>query len=54
MLRKVVIGSGLVALVPTVKAATPVPAEPSGPEKPPPMRPSDLPIYEAPHSEYGE
>lgn len=54
MLRKVVLGSGLLALVPTVKAATPVSNEPSGPAKPPPMRPSDLPIYEAPHADYGE
>ncbi|KAL0849787.1 hypothetical protein ABMA28_011734 [Loxostege sticticalis] len=54
MLRKVVVGSGLLALVPAVKAASPVQDAPSGPAKPPPMRPSDLPIYEAPHADYGE
>lgn len=56
MLRRVVIGSFGVAavLVPTVSAATPVPAEPQGPAYPPPMKPSELPIYEAPHAEYGE
>lgn len=54
MLRKVVLGSGLLALVPAVKAATPVQDEPSGPPKPAPMRASELPIYEAPHAEYGE
>lgn len=51
MLRKVVFGSGLVSLVPTISAASPVPGEPA---KPPPMRPSDLPIYEAPHADYAE
>ncbi|XP_059049189.1 MICOS complex subunit MIC27 [Achroia grisella] len=50
MLRKVVFGSGLVALVPTVSAASPS----QEPAKPPPMRPSDLPIYEAPHADYGD
>lgn len=54
MIRKVVLGSGLVALIPTIKAATPVQDEPSGPAKPPPMKYSELPIYEAPHAEYGE
>ncbi|KAM3960153.1 uncharacterized protein ACR2FA_005782 isoform 1-T1 [Aphomia sociella] len=51
MFRKVVFGSGLVALVPTVSAASPVQEEPT---KPPPMRLSELPIYEAPHADYGE
>ncbi|XP_045504570.1 MICOS complex subunit MIC27 [Colias croceus] len=54
MLRKVVIGSGLAAvLIPTVGAATPIP-EAKGPSPPPPMRPSELPIYEAPHADYAE
>ncbi|XP_045453760.1 uncharacterized protein LOC123663063 [Melitaea cinxia] len=53
MIRKVVIGSGLVALVPSVSAATPVPPS-DEPVRPPPMKPSELPIYEAPHAEYGE
>lgn len=55
MLRRVVIGSfGVAVLVPTVSAATPIPAEPKGPACPPLMKPSELPIYEAPHAEYGE
>ncbi|KPJ17822.1 hypothetical protein RR48_06628 [Papilio machaon] len=55
MLRKVAIGTaGVIALVPTISAATPVQEKPGEPLKPPPMRPSDLPIYEAPHAEYGE
>lgn len=47
-------GTGLVALVPVVSAATPVKNEPDTPVRPPPMRPSDLPMYDAPHAEYGE
>ncbi|XP_030030936.2 uncharacterized protein LOC115447836 [Manduca sexta] len=55
MLRKVVLGSvGAAALIPTINAASPVMEKPSGPAKPPPMRPSELPIYEAPHADYGE
>lgn len=54
MLRKVVMGTGLVALVPVVSAATPVKNDPDTPVRPPPMRPSDLPMYDAPHAEYGE
>ncbi|KOB70420.1 hypothetical protein OBRU01_15176, partial [Operophtera brumata] len=55
MLRRVVIGSiGVAVLVPTVSAATPVPAESKGLACPPPMKPSELPIYEAPHAEYGD
>ncbi|XP_045760748.1 uncharacterized protein LOC123864395 isoform X1 [Maniola jurtina] len=53
MLRKVVFGSGLVALVPTISAATPV-QESKEPVRPPPMRLSELPIYEAPHADYAE
>ncbi|XP_072935578.1 uncharacterized protein [Epargyreus clarus] len=53
MLRKVVIGSGLVSLIPSIKAASPI-ETPNDPAKPPPMRPSELPIYEAPHADYGE
>lgn len=55
MIRKVVIGSGFVAFLPTVNAATPV-QESKEQDKaaPPPMKPSDLPIYEAPHAEYME
>ncbi|XP_026484516.1 uncharacterized protein LOC113392348 [Vanessa tameamea] len=53
MFRKVVFGSGLVALVPVVKAATPIRSS-NDPALPPPMKPSDLPIYEAPHADYGE
>lgn len=58
MLRKLVLGTvGVAALVPVVGAATPIkdePVLPNGPAKPPPMRPSELPIYEAPHAEYAE
>ncbi|CAG9782701.1 unnamed protein product [Diatraea saccharalis] len=54
MIRNVAVGSSLVALIPTLKAASPVQNETSGPPKPPPMRYTDLPIYEAPHAEYGE
>ncbi|RVE52066.1 hypothetical protein evm_003344 [Chilo suppressalis] len=55
MIRNVVLGSGgLVALVPIIKAASPVQDDPAGPLKPPPMRYTDLPIYDAPHAEYGE
>ncbi|CAH2267812.1 jg5749 [Pararge aegeria aegeria] len=53
MLRKIVFGSGLVALVPTINAATPV-QESKEPVRPPPMKPSELPIYEAPHADYAE
>ncbi|XP_041973736.1 MICOS complex subunit MIC27-like isoform X2 [Aricia agestis] len=53
MLRKVVLGSGIVALIPTVNAASPV-QEAAGPKKPPPMRLSELPIYDAPHADYNE
>ncbi|CAK1600279.1 unnamed protein product [Parnassius mnemosyne] len=54
MLRKVAMGSGVIALIPTISAASPVQESPKEPLKPPPMRPSELPIYEAPHAEYGE
>ncbi|CAB3221086.1 unnamed protein product [Arctia plantaginis] len=65
MLRKVVLGSvGVAALMPVVGAAvplkeavgstTPIKEELTGPTKPPPMRPSDLPIYDAPHAAYAE
>ncbi|KAJ0181440.1 hypothetical protein K1T71_003525 [Dendrolimus kikuchii] len=55
MLRKVIVGSfGAAALIPVVKAATPLANDSNGPAKPPPMRPSDLPIYEAPHADYIE
>ncbi|XP_075980429.1 uncharacterized protein LOC142979416 isoform X2 [Anticarsia gemmatalis] len=58
MLRKVVLGSaGVAALIPVVGAATPIKDEPvtlAGPARPPPMRLSELPIYEAPHAEYAE
>lgn len=55
MLRKVIVGSiGAAAVIPIVKAATPLSEELSEPAKPPLMRPSDLPIYEAPHAEYIE
>ncbi|CAK1548739.1 unnamed protein product [Leptosia nina] len=50
MLRTVVTASGLVAFVPTVSAATPT----EEPSRPPLMKPSELPIYEAPHAEYGD
>ncbi|CAH3859612.1 unnamed protein product [Pieris brassicae] len=53
MLRKVVIGSGLVALIPTVNAASPI-QEAKEPQRPPPMKPSELPLYDAPHAEYGD
>lgn len=54
MLRKLALGSGVVALIPSINAASPVPESPGEPLKPSPMRLSDLPIYEAPHAEYGE
>ncbi|XP_063372641.1 MICOS complex subunit MIC27 [Cydia amplana] len=54
MLRAVVLGSGLVTMMPSVNAATPVKNEPNEPTRPAPMRPSELPIYEAPHAEYAE
>ncbi|XP_068628450.1 MICOS complex subunit MIC27 isoform X2 [Battus philenor] len=54
MFRKLALGSGMIALIPTVSAATPVGEKPGEPVKPPPMKPSELPIYEAPHAEYGE
>ncbi|XP_026323986.1 uncharacterized protein LOC113233179 [Hyposmocoma kahamanoa] len=53
MIRKVVLGTGLLAFVPQVRAATPVDDQPE-PHKPPPMRPSDLPYYDSPHAQYGE
>ncbi|XP_023954735.2 MICOS complex subunit MIC27 [Bicyclus anynana] len=53
MIRKIVIGSGMLALVPTIRAATPV-QESKEPTRPPPMKPSELPIYEAPHADYAE
>lgn len=53
MIRKVVIGSGLVSLIPSVSAATPI-QESKDPVQPPPMKVSELPIYEAPHADYGE
>ncbi|XP_049887878.1 uncharacterized protein LOC126382149 [Pectinophora gossypiella] len=52
MLRTVAIGSGLVALVPVVRAAKPVDPDPSKP--PPLMKACDLPIYDSPHADYGE
>ncbi|XP_053601230.1 MICOS complex subunit MIC27 isoform X2 [Plodia interpunctella] len=54
MLRKAVFGSSLAAVVPVINAATPLKDVASGPSKPPPMKPSELPIYEAPHAEYVE
>lgn len=55
MLRKVVISSiGIATLVPVVGAATPLPEAPKAPGCPPPMKPSELPIYEAPHADYAE
>ncbi|PZC84787.1 hypothetical protein B5X24_HaOG203777 [Helicoverpa armigera] len=48
-LRAVLVGGDL-PLVPVVKAAD-KPAE-STPQKPPPMKYEDLPIYESPHYEY--
>lgn len=58
MLRKVVLGSiGVAGLMPVVGAATVIKEESvtqDGPAKPPPMRPSDLPIYDAPHADYAE
>lgn len=65
MLRKVVLGSvGVAALMPVVGAAvplkdvvsstSPIKEDPAGPPKPPLMRPSDLPIYDAPHAAYAE
>lgn len=53
MLRKVIVGSSVLTMVPTVKAATPV-SDSKGPQKPPPMRSSDLPIYDTPHADYVE
>lgn len=53
MLRKVVLGSGLVTLIPSVSAASPI-QESKEPIQPPPMKVSELPIYEAPHADYGE
>lgn len=53
MIRKVVVGSGLIALIPSVSAAIPV-QDSIEPKRPPPMKPSELPIYEAPHADYGE
>ncbi|CAH0722961.1 unnamed protein product, partial [Brenthis ino] len=53
MIRKVVVGSGLIALIPSVSAATPV-QDSIEPKRPPLMKPSELPIYEAPHANYGE
>ncbi|KAH9634432.1 hypothetical protein HF086_008266 [Spodoptera exigua] len=55
MLRKVVLGSvGVATLIPVVGAATPIKDAPPNPQKPPPMKPSELPIYEAPHADYAE
>lgn len=45
---------GAAALIPSVIAATPTVDEPKAPPCPKPMKPSDLPIYEAPHAEYAE
>lgn len=53
MIRKVVLGSGLLAFVPQVRAAIPVDDQ-TEPHKPPPMKPSELPYYESPHAKYGE
>ncbi|XP_026742174.1 uncharacterized protein LOC113504200 [Trichoplusia ni] len=47
-LRSVLVGANF-SLFPTVKAAKPGDA---APEKPPPMKYKDLPIYESPHYEY--
>lgn len=55
MLRKVVLGSvGVATLIPAVGAATPLRQDPPDPNKPQPMKPSELPLYEAPHAEYAE
>ncbi|CAG9110961.1 unnamed protein product [Plutella xylostella] len=55
MLRKLAVGSSLVALIPIVKAASPITSDAgSGPQKPPKMRPSELPIYDSPHADYAE
>ncbi|XP_021209059.1 uncharacterized protein LOC101737762 isoform X2 [Bombyx mori] len=55
MLRKVVMSSmGAIALVPVIKAAAPINEESNGPAKPPPMRVSELPLYETPHADYAE
>ncbi|KAJ8733717.1 hypothetical protein PYW07_014268 [Mythimna separata] len=55
MLRKVVLGSvGVATLIPAVGAAAPLKQDAADPQKPQPMKPSDLPIYEAPHAEYAE
>lgn len=55
MLRKVVLGSvGVATLIPVVGAATPIKDDPPNPQKPPLMKPSDLPIYETPHADYVE
>lgn len=51
MFRKVVIVSPALGLIPVVKAAVPVKSEP---QRPSPMRPSDLPVYEAPHADYAD
>ncbi|CAH0600195.1 unnamed protein product [Chrysodeixis includens] len=54
MFRKVVLGSvGVAALIPAIGAAAPIKEEPKL-DKPPPMKPSELPIYEAPHADYAE
>lgn len=55
MFRKVIVGSiGAAALIPVIKAASPIEEKNNEPAKPPLMRPSDLPIYEAPHADYIE
>lgn len=51
MIRKIFCTSPLMAIIPVVKAATPLKDEP---QKPAPMRPSELPIYETPHADYSE
>lgn len=55
MLRKVVLGSvGVATLIPAVGAATPIKDDPPSLQKPPLMKPSDLPVYETPHADYVE
>ncbi|GBP66286.1 MICOS complex subunit MIC27 [Eumeta japonica] len=47
-------GSSVLAAVPVVNTTTPVKDENNEPQKPHPMKLSDLPVYEAPHAEYGD
>lgn len=45
---------GVATLIPAVGAAAPLKQDVADPQKPQPMKPSELPIYEAPHAEYAE